>query len=193
MGTPVTSFGLSAISCTRSKESDHKRVHALEALLHPRAFLADVEDLLLGLVQDRGHRFALRVEGAGGDLVAGADELAQDGALAHDLRVAPDIAGAGHILGQRVEIGQAAHLLRLAQVLQLLVDRDDVGRFGSIDQRTDHAVDEPVLIAVEVTVGQQVANPVPGAVVQQQSAEHAGFRLDGVRRYAQLRGVTVGI
>jgi hypothetical protein len=27
-------------------------VHALEALLHPRAFLADVEDLLLGLVED---------------------------------------------------------------------------------------------------------------------------------------------
>jgi hypothetical protein len=54
VGTPVTSFGLSAISCTRSSRLHHQGVHALEALLHARALFADIEDLLLGLVQDGG-------------------------------------------------------------------------------------------------------------------------------------------
>jgi hypothetical protein len=116
------------------QQFDHQAVHALEALLHARAFFADVEDLLLGLVQDLVHRLALGVEGVGGDLVAGADQLAQDGALAHDLGIAADVAGAGHVLRQRVQVGQPPHLLGLAQTLQLLVDRDDVGRLAGIDQ-----------------------------------------------------------
>ena len=37
----------------------HQRVHGLETLLHARALLADVEDLLLGLVQNGRHRPAL--------------------------------------------------------------------------------------------------------------------------------------
>ena len=52
-------------------------------------------------------------------------------------------------------------------------------------------VDQPVLVAVEVAVGQQVADAVPGAVVEQQAAEHALFGLDRVRRHAQLRDLVV--
>ena len=55
----------------------------------------------------------------------------------------------------------------------------------------DRRVDQLVLVAVEVAVGQQVADAVPGAVVEQQAAEHALLGLDGMRRDAQLRDLAV--
>jgi hypothetical protein len=170
----------------------HQAVHRLEALLHARAFLADVEHLLLGLVQDALHRTALRIESAGGDLVAGTHQLAQDGALAHDLRVAADVACARDVLRQRVQVRKAAGFVGLAQVLQLLMHRDHIGRAGGVDQRADRGVDQPVLKTVEVAVGQKVADTVPRAVVQQQATQHAGLGFDGVWRNAQLRHLAVG-
>ena len=112
-------------------------------------------------------------------------ELAQDRALAHDLGVAAHVGRARHALRQRVQVGQAAAVLGLAEALQLLEDGDHVGRLAGVDQRADGGVDQPVLVAVEVAVGQQVAGAVPGAVVEQQAAEHALFGLDRVRRHAQ--------
>ena len=100
-----------------------------------RAFLADVEDLALGLVEDLRDRPALRVEGGGRDLVARRDQLAQDRALAHDLGVAADVGGARHALRQRVQVDEAAALVGLAEALQLLEDGDHVGRLGRVDQR----------------------------------------------------------
>ena len=35
------------------------------------------------------------------------------------------------------------------------------------------------------------ANPIPGAVVQQQAAQHTGLRFNGVGRNAQLRDLVV--
>ena len=157
-----------------------------------RAFLADAEDLAFGLVEDLGDRPALRVEGAGGDLVARRDQLAQHRALAHDLGVAPQVGRARHALRQRVQVDQAAAVLGLAEALQLLEDRDHVGRLGGIDQAADRRVDQPVLEAVEVAVDEQVAGAVPGAVVEQQAAEHALLGLDRMRRDAQLRDLVVG-
>jgi len=173
------------------QQLDHQGIHGLETLLHARAFLADVEDLLLGFVEDLVDRFAQRVECGGSDFVAGAHQLAQDGALAHDLGVAADVARAGHVLRQRIQVGKAPDLVRLAQPLQLFVHRDHVGRLGGVDQATHGRVDQPVLIAVEVAVSEQIPNPVPGVVVQQEPAQHAGFRFDRVRRNAQLRDLVV--
>ena len=93
------------------EQVDHQGVHALEALLHARAFFTDVEDFLFGFVKDLVYRPALGVEGGRGDLVAGGDEFAQDGALAHDLGVAADVAGAGHVLRQVVQISQPPNFL----------------------------------------------------------------------------------
>ncbi len=106
-------------------------VHALEALARARAFLADVEDLALGLVEDLRDRPALRVEGVGGDLVARRDQLAQHRALAHDLGIAADVGRARHALRQRIQVDQAAALVGLAEALQLLEDGDHVGRLGA--------------------------------------------------------------
>ena len=82
------------------QQLNHKRVHALKALFVALTLLADIEDPLLRLVHNLGHRAALGVECVGGNLVTGADKLAQDGTVTHDLGVTPDIAGTGYVLGQ---------------------------------------------------------------------------------------------
>ncbi|MNT28131.1 hypothetical protein D3C72_1637950 [compost metagenome] len=99
------------------EQVDHQGVQRLEALLHARAFLANGKNLLLGLVQHAVHSLALRIEGVGGDLVAGRHQLAQNGALPHDFAIAADIGGAGHILCQLVQIGQPPHFFGLANAL----------------------------------------------------------------------------
>ena len=76
----------------------------------------------------------LRVEGVGGDFVAGGHQLAQNRALPHDLGVTADVAGTGHILGQRIEVGQATDFLGLALALQLFEHRDHIGRLAGVDQ-----------------------------------------------------------
>jgi hypothetical protein len=60
-----------------------------------------------------------------------------------------------------------------------------------VDQRADGREDQPVLVAVEVAVGQQVGRPVPGQVVEQQAAQHALLGLDRVRRHAQAGHLVV--
>ena len=173
------------------EQIDHQRVHRLEALLHAGALLADVEHLLFSLVEDLGDLGALGVEGPGRDVVADLDQLAQDRALAHDLGVAADIGRARHILGQLVQVGQAADLVGLALAFELLEYRDHVGRLVGVDQLGDRTVDQLVLEAVVVRVLQQIADAVPGTVVKQQAAEHAGLGLDRVRRHAQLGDLSV--
>jgi hypothetical protein len=49
-----------------------------------------------------------------------------------------------------------------------------------------------VLVAVEVVLAEQVADPVPGAVVEEQPAEDALLGLGRVRRNAQAGDVVVG-
>ena len=161
-------------------------------LARPRALLADAEDLAFGVVEDLRDRPALRVERAGRDLVAGGDELAKHRALANDLGVAADVGRARHALRERVEVDQAAAVVGLAEPLQLLEDGDDVGRLGRVDERGDRAVDQAVLVAIEVVVAEQVADPVPRAVVEQQPAEDALLGLGRVRRNAQASDVVVG-
>ena len=171
---------------------DDELVHALEALARARSLLADAKDLALGVVEDLRHRPALRIEGAGRDLVARGDELPQHRSLANDLGVAADVGRARHALRQRIEVHQAADVFGLAEPLQLLEDGDDVGRLGRVDQRRDRGVDQPVLVAIEVALAEQVADPVPGAVVEQQAADDALLGLDRVRRHAQPGDVVVG-
>ena len=168
-----------------------QRMHALETLLRAPALLADVQNLLLGLVQNRGDGFALRVEGVGGDFVRSGHQLAQNRAFTHDFGVAADVARARHVLGQRVQVAQAADFLGLAQALQPLIDGDDVGGFGAIDQHANGGINQLVFVAVKILVGEQVADPVPSRVVEQQATQHAGLAFNRMRRNAQLGNLAV--
>ena len=153
--------------------------------------LSDVEDFLLSLIHDGRNRATLRVESVGGNFVAGRDQLAQHRTLAHDLGIPADVACTGHILGQRVQVGQTTHLFRLAHALKVLKHGDDVRRLGSVDQGANSGKHQFVFVTVKIPVRQQVAYTVPGGVVQQQAAQHAGFGLDGMWRDAQLGDLTV--
>jgi hypothetical protein len=70
--------------------------------------------------------------------------------------------------------------------LQLLVHRDDIGRFGSIDQRPNGCINQLVFVPVKVVVNQQIPHTVPGTVVQQQAAQNTGLGFNRMRRHAQL-------
>ena len=173
------------------EQFDHQGIHTLESLFHARTFLADVEDFLLGFVEDLVDSLALCVEGVGRDFVAGRNQLTQDRTLANNLGVPPDVACARNILSERIQINKAADFVGLAKILQVLVDSDHVRRLARIDERADRRIDQLVLIAIEVVINQQIAHPVPGVVVEQQTSEHARLRFDGMWWDAQLRDLTV--
>jgi len=79
----------------------------------------------------------------------------------------------------------------LPETLQLLIDRDDIGRFAAVDQQTQDSKHLTVLKTVKIVLGQHIADPVPSRIVQQQTAQHTGLRLDGMRRNTQLGNLTV--
>ena len=148
------------------QQLDHQGVHGLKAFAIALALLANIEDFLLGLVNNLGHRTAFGVERVGGDLVARGHQFAQNGAVAHDLGVAADIAGAGHVLRQRVEIHQPAHLIRPPLALQMLKHGNHVSGSAVIDQGANGGINQAVLVAVKIAVCQDVAHAVPGIVAQ---------------------------
>ncbi|MDT4862755.1 hypothetical protein FQZ97_974270 [compost metagenome] len=74
----------------------------------------------------------------------------------------------------------------------MLKHRYHVGRLAGVDQRGDHRVGQAVFVAVEIGVVEKVRHPIPGAVVEQQAAEHAGLGFNGVWGDAQLRDLAVG-
>jgi hypothetical protein len=76
--------------------------------------------------------------------------------------------------------------------LQVLEHRHHISRLADIDQSADRAVDQLVLVPIKVARGQEIAHTVPGAVVEQQPAEHARFGLDRMRRDAQLGDLLIG-
>ena len=169
----------------------HQRFHGLEAFFHARAFFADLENFLFGFVEHFFDGHALRVECLGGNFVRGGNEFAQDGAFPHDLGIAADVAGTGHKLCEGIEVDQSADFLGLANALQGFKDGDDVGGLAGVDELADGFEHQLVFVPIKIAGNQQVGHTVPGMVVEQQPAQHTGFRFDGVGRYAQLRQLRI--
>ena len=156
------------------------------------AGLRDLENLRLGLVEQLPDLLARGTESAVGDLRPHGDELAHHRALADDLRVAADVVRRGRVLRERAEIGEAARPVLVLARLDRFGDRDDVGRPAVLDQPRDVAVDAPMVVAVEVVEREDVADLVPRAVVEQQTAEHRLLGLDRMRRDAQRDELRIG-
>ena len=153
-----------------------------ESLARPRPGLGDLEDLGLGLVEQLPDVLAHAVQGAVGDLGRHLDQFPQDRALAHDLGVAPHVVCRRRIAGKSREVGNAAGLVLVLAYLDRLVHRDHVGGPAALDQPGDVAEDAAVVVPVEIAVGDDVADLVEGAVVDQESPEHGLLRVDRMRR-----------
>ncbi|MCY1547917.1 hypothetical protein D9M68_839990 [compost metagenome] len=121
------------------------------------------------------------------DLAAGRHQLPTQGELAHDQCVLAHAGGAGHVLRERVERLQADQIV-FPNSLHLVVDREDIGMAAGVDQRADGAVDQPVLLAEKIAVGQQVANAVPQPVVQQQRAQQRRLTLCAPQHHGRQEG-----
>ena len=76
-------------------------------------------------------------------------------------------------------------------LLQGLEHRHHVGRPAGLDQARDVAEDAPVVVAVEIALGDLVGDAVPGAVVEHQAAEQRLFGLDRMRRQLERRHLRI--
>ena len=152
------------------------------------ASLGDLEDAALGVVQKLVRRLPLRPVRRLRDLVAGPDQLAKHRALADDLRVRDDVRGAGGVPGELGEVGEAAHGFELAIPVEPLRHGDGIARPPFVAQARDRVEHGTMVVAVEVLAGQDVGDPIPRAVVDENAAQDRLFGLDRVRREAKRGG-----
>ena len=125
-----------------------------------------------------------------GDLARRRGELAQDRPLADDLRVVADVRGRRHVL-RRARPGTRGRRRSRASA-PTPAPRDSVTTstgLPSLAERDDVPVDDAVRVAVEVVLGQHVADAVGRLVVEQQAAQDRLLRLERVRRQLQRRRV----
>src|SRR5690606_9481652 len=153
--------------------------------------LGDLENHPLGFGEDFLAGPPLRRIGAVGDLVADADQLAQGGALVNDLSVGLDVGHRGRVLRQFAEIGATAHLRQMPFLVQLLGQGHHVERRIALGQGEDGTEDQPVVMAIEVAIGNLIEHPCPGAGIQHQAAEHGLLGLDGMRRHLERGGFQI--
>ena len=156
-----------------------------EARAGATAGLGDLEHQPLGLVDQVLGRAPFARIGAGGDLAADPDQVPEQRPLADDVRVGADVGGGGRLAREARQVGEPAGVFGLALRGEVLGQRDRVGRFAAPGQFGDRREDLLVVAAVEVLRGQAVGDRVPGAVVEQQAAQHGLLGLDRVRRHAQ--------
>jgi len=152
----------------------------------PGARLGDLEYLGLSFIEQRFGIPPKRIQRIGGNLVSRRHQLPQHRTLANDLRVTPDIGGRWGIRRKFAEIGEATGLIALPGRIESFGNGNDIRRFGVFQQLADLPENPPVLVAIEIAVRDQIADPVPGLIVEQQAAEHRLLGLDGVRWHTKL-------
>ena len=168
-----------------------QRTDVLEVVALLAAVLGNLEHLGLGRVQHLVHRAPLGVEGLGGDLIGDGNQPAQHGTIAHHLGVVADVAGRNDGVGQHRQILLAAGILQPAGLLQRILHGQRIGRSARTQQIGDVLPYHPVIMPIEVIIGDDVGNIFPGAVVQQQPAQHRLLGLDRMRRQPQLCNLAI--
>jgi hypothetical protein len=138
--------------------------------------LADVEDELLGFFE-RGAGVWL-VVGDGGDLARRVNQPAQDGRALDDVPVVVHIGAGRHLVGERADVAHAADIFELAAPLELVRERDEVGRLAGLVELQHGLEDRAVGVAIEVVRPQELRDLHHRLGVNQQAAEHPGLCLD---------------
>ncbi len=149
------------------------------------ALFGDLEDHAFGVVDELVRRAAFVFVGTGGNFATDADQLPQQRALAHDVGIRADVVGRGRVARKAREIREPAGFFFLALADQVLGERDGVARLTPRGKLGDGLENDLVVATVEVVGQQAVGDGVPGAVVEQQAAEHGLLGLERVRRNAQ--------
>ena len=168
-----------------------QRTDVLEVVALLAAVLGNLEHLGLSRVQHLVHRTPLGVEGLGGDLVGDGNQPTQHGTVTHHLGVVADVAGRDDGIGQHRQVLLAAGILQPAGLLQRVLHGQRIGRSAGTQQVGDVLPYHPVIMPIEVIIGDDVGNIFPGAVVQQQPAQHRLLGLDRMRRQPQLCNLAI--
>ena len=163
----------------------HRRAHRDETLAPARAGFGDAEHLLLGAFEDFLAAAPFRLEAVAGDLGAGIDQLAQHGFLAHDFGIGDDVRRARRRVRQLEHVARAADEFGQAVGVEPFAERHRVAGHVLVRQIADRAIDQAMILAVEIVFVELVGDAFPRALVEHQAAEHRLFGVDGMRRHAQ--------
>jgi hypothetical protein len=72
-------------------------------------------------------------------------------------------------------------MLGLSIFLEGLVNRNHISRFTQLNQARNLSKYSPVVVPVEISLIDDIANPLPNGIIDQQPAEQGLLCLDGVR------------
>ena len=154
--------------------------------------LGDLKNRLLRFIEHLLAGLALRIEHGLMDPGRGLDQLPEHRALADNLGIGPDIGRGRRVIGQRREVPHAAGLIQQLMILQPLGGGDDVGGFPGLRERGKGAEDNPMVVAIKITLLDPLGHLVPGVLVEENSAQHGLLGLNGMRRDFERRGLGCG-
>ncbi len=146
--------------------------------------LRDLEDALLGFVEDFLDGALARLVRVADDAGGRIDQTAQQRALTHDARVVLDVGRGGHDIEQLADVGHAAHAVELIGFRELLDERDRVDHLAALEEAGHAAEDAAVRLAVEHGVVDDFHGLGHGIAIDQHAAEHADLGFRRVRRLA---------
>src|SRR5712692_678735 len=118
--------------------------------------LANVENQLLGFVQ--GYVSVDLFVGNGGNLSGSMNETAQNRGALDDAPVIFDISARWHLVDERGNIAGSAYILQLIAPLQLIADRNEIGRLMFFIKRDNDFVDSTMGIAIEILGAQKMCH-----------------------------------
>src|SRR5690606_26236631 len=108
------------------------------------------------------------------------DQLTQGGTLADDGRIGADIRSRGTTHRQLTEVRKATDLIRKAFAVKILSQSHNTKWLVARSQPDHRAKDQAMIMPIEVSLADQLRNPLPCAVLQHNAAQHRLFRLDGM-------------
>ncbi len=89
-----------------------------------------------------------------------------------------DIGAGRHLVGERADVAHAADIFELAAPLELVRERDKVGRLAGLVELQHGLEDRAVGVAIEVVRSQELRDLHHRFGVNQQAAEYPGLCLD---------------
>ena len=143
----------------------------------PLARLGQLEDALLGSIDDLFDLVAARTVRLLDGLGSRFDQAAEQRALLDDAAVILDVSGRGNSLHQFRQIGGAANRFQLAPAPQLFRQRHRIDDLTALEQTLHSAEEPPVRLTVEGVVVDQIDGLGHGVAIDQHAAQNRDLAL----------------